>query len=540
MEKPAQFRVETNTNRNEAAVNLKWLGLTFSCLSHLQTLSAGPLAIGKWVSLSSDDGQTIDFTVVASPGKPVERKFDQSHVLAASAFGCSVGDSFVVTDGLGRERRWTLNAIEHEYLHSHRDVSENFNERFPNENGFWIIKSADDDLEPFLDVVRQHSERQERLLDQYTRQHVPISILAEISGSSAAAMADTLRSKRIEIEVCEGTLPERNYAAQTVRRFLGEAIVLDTLTHWAAVEIGAMPILKEIFGRVLVPRSTLDELIKLQDDDTEVVEGPEMSGTAFYHNGKFYYDEMTPQRRAARTAAIQARMDSLNSECEVVPVHAPEDADPEIMERLDGGSLDPIFVAREHGAMLLSDDKRYRIWAASQQVEGAWLQSVLMVATDERLLSAERYALLTADLAVICHGPVTFNANVLANIVKQTTPETRHRLFAIARCLGVEKADMQSHLNVLDDTLKLLWSPPRVSSTAMLATSLLLQNALRFRPELQQTVLRRVNRTLSRYWAGDFVPAWKKGHFLQDYVPPTPQTQSVKSGTGQKTRKRRT
>jgi tetratricopeptide (TPR) repeat protein len=170
-------------NRNEAAVNLKWLGLTFGCLSHLQTLSAGPLTIGKWVTLSSDDGQTIDFTMVASPGKPAERKFDLSHALAARALGRSVGDSFVVTDGLGRERRWSLNGIEHEYLHSHRDVSENFNERFPDENGFWIIKSADDDLEPFLDVVRQHSERQERLLEQYTRQQIPISVLAEISGS---------------------------------------------------------------------------------------------------------------------------------------------------------------------------------------------------------------------------------------------------------------------------------------------------------------------------------------------------------------------
>lgn len=527
-------------NRNEAAVNLQWLGLTFSCLSHLQALSAGPLAIGKWVTLSSDDSQTIEFTMVAHPGRPAERKFDQSHALAARALGLGVGDSFVITDGLGRERRWTLNSIEHEYLHAHHDVSENFNERFPDEAGFWIIKSAADDLEPFMDVVRQHSERQERLLDQYTRQQVPISILAEISGSSAAAMADTLRSNRIEIEVCEGTLPERNYAAQTVRRFLGKGIVLDTLTHWAAVEIGAMPILQEVFGRVLVPRSTLDELMKLQDDDTDVVEGSEMTGTAFYHGGKFYYDEMTPERRAARSAAIQARVDSLSSECEVVPVHAPEDADPEIVERLDGGSLDPMFVAREHGVMLLSEDKHYRNWAASQQVPGAWLQAVLMVAADEGLLSAGRYALLTADLAIIGHGPVTFNATVLGNIVKQTTPETRNRLFAIARCLGVEKADMQSHLNVFDDTLKLLWSPPKVSSTAMLATSLLLQNALRFRPELQQTVLRRVQRTLSKYWAGDFVPAWKKGHFLSDYVPPMPVEQSAKTSDTRKTRKRRT
>ncbi|TAX29817.1 tetratricopeptide repeat protein [Rhizobium leguminosarum] len=527
-------------HRNEVAVNLKWLGLTFGCLSHLQALSDAPVDVGMWTSLSSDDGQMIDFTVVASPGRPAERKFDLTHALAAKALGLRVGGTFHTTDGLGRERIWSVNSIEHQYLHAHRDVSENFNERFPDESGFWIIKSTGDDLGPFMDVVRRHSEKQEKLLDHYTRQQVPIALLAEFSGASSAVVAETLRSNDIEIEVCEGTLPERNNASQTVRRFLGKGVVLDTLTHWAAVEIGAIPILKHVFGRVLVARSTVDELLQLEDEASEVVEGSEKSGTAFYHNGKFYYDEMTPERRAAKASAIQARIDSLNSECDVVPVHAPDDADPEVMERLHGGALDPIFVAREHEMLLISDDKRYRIWAASQQVPGAWLQIALMVAVDEGAITLERYALLSADLASMRHGPVSFNASVVNSVVRQSTPDTQHRLFAIARCLGVEKADMQSHLNVLDDTLKLLWSEPTVTSTAMRATGLLLQNVIRFRPHMQRAILARAHRTLSQFWGGSgYVPAWQKGHFIPDYVAPAIANDPPGKRGGKRARRKR-
>lgn len=126
-------------------------------------------------------------------------------------------------------------------------------------------------------------------------------------------------------------VPERNWATRLASNHFGKGIVLDTLTYWAVVGIDGLPALKDIFGTILLSRSTADEIGHLNDDD-DVIPGTERSGTTYFHKGHFHVDEFTPDREKRLADAIAKREDAMQTDCKVVPVHAPNDIDPRLLE----------------------------------------------------------------------------------------------------------------------------------------------------------------------------------------------------------------
>lgn len=504
-------------NRNDATVNLKWLGLGLTYLPHLARLSDGSVDVGMWVRLVSNEGQPNEFTIVDGPNRPADGQYAKDHTLAGAAIGHRAGEKFLVTDGLGRDREWTVERVRHRYHHAYEEVVEHFNDRFPNEDGFWVIKTRDDDIQPLLDVVRRQGERAQNLLGLYSDNTVPLSFIVEVAGGSVITFAETLRAQGVDIDTCENTEPERLHAMNAIRAHKGKGAVLDTLTHWTVVGLDAVDILQAVFGRLLVARSTLDDVQQLADNG-EQFEGTERGGTAFFHKGQFYFDEMTEERELARARELEKREASLASEFEVMPVHAPDDLDTDLVDHVNRGALDPIFLAKEYGMLLISDDRRYRLLGRAMKVTGAWLHAVFYFAKHNRLVTHERYAVLTAELASLRHASIPLEASDVEELVAHTTLETKYRLHAMASCIGTRNAGMTSHLNVLRESLERVWQDGPTLDRRLL-TGLMIRNAIRFHPEARATILRVVEGTLSQYLGGaEYFQCWKVGHFIPDGV----------------------
>lgn len=502
------------SSRNDPKVNLNWIGLGLRNISHLAELSADAVDVGMWVKLISPEGQPNEFTIVDGPNRPSDGLYSKDHSIAGTAIGHRAGESFTVVDSIGRERVWKVEEVRHRYHHAYEDAVEHFNDRFPNENGFWVIKTQGDDIGPVLDLVKRQGERQDQLLEMFTNPLVPMAFMVEAAGGNVISFAETLRAKGLDIDVCDNTYAEIVQNIDAVKRFRGRGAVIDTFTHWTAVGLGAVDILQSVFGRLLVARSTFDQVVALSDEDP--IEGTEPAGTAFFHKGQYYYDEMTPERLNARAAAISAREASLNSDFEIMPVHAPEDADRDLFDHINRGAMDPIFVAKEHGVLLLSDDKRYRLLAKSMAVEGVWLQAVFHYARYHGLISKERYALLAADLASLRHASVMIDATDIATVVGQSTPDTRYRLHAISSCIGTKNADQGSHLRALLGAIHQLWvDGPTLDGKY--TTGLLIQNAIRFHQDRIAIILPAVEVVLSQYIGGEeYFRNWRVGHFLAE------------------------
>jgi tetratricopeptide (TPR) repeat protein len=505
-----------DADRNDPKVALKWIGLVLGQLQRVHELSDAAVGVGMWTSLASEDGQTNQFLVVDGPGEPSDKKFGKGHVLAEAAIGHRVGDSFDVEDRFGRTVRWTVQQVRHKYMYAYADLTENFNIRFPDEDGFYVIRTVGDDIGPFLDVMRWQGEQRERIHQLYTNGPLPISVLTELSGGgSVLRFADSLRAEGIGIEACEGALPERNWATRTAKAHFGKGVVLDTLTYWAVVGINGLDVLKDLFGRVLLARSTADEIVQLHENDGLVPEA-EHSGSAYFHKGQFYFDEFTPDRAKQLADAIAMREDAMQTDCNVVPVHAPNDIDPKLLETIRHGALDPIFVAREHGMLLVTDDKRYRDWAGGLNVRAVWLQAIFLAAKESGRLGDKVYARLVAQLALLRHTSIACSADDIVEIVAQATPETRYTIDAIAEAIGVEKADIHSHYRVTTEAvIRLLQTGP--TPNAEYAIGLLMRNLLRYRTTDRRQILSGLRRTLSNQQGGsDLFDRWKKGRSTDD------------------------
>ncbi|WP_395448936.1 hypothetical protein ACHMW7_03195 [Aminobacter sp. UC22_36] len=507
-----------DADRNDPKVALKWIGLALGQLKRIHELSDAAIGVGMWTSLESDDGQTNQFLVVDGPGEPSEKKFGKGHVVAEAAIGHRVGDSFDVEDRLGRTVRWTVQQVRHKYIHAYADLTENFNIRFPDEDGFYVIRTVGDDIGPFLDVMRRQGERREKVHELYTNGPLPISVLTEFSGGgSVLRFADSLRGEGIGIEACEGALPERNWATRTARAHFGKGVVLDTLTYWAVVGINGLDVLKDLFGRILLARSTADEIGQLHEDD-DLVPETEHSGSAYFHKGQFHFDEFTPERAKQLADAIAMREAAMQADCNVVPVHAPNDIDPRLLETIRHGALDPIFVARENGMLLVTDDKRYRNWAGGLKVRAVWLQAIFLAAKESGRLDDKVYARLVGELALLRHTSITCSAGDIVEIVAQATPDTRYTIDAIAEAIGVEKAEILSHYRVTTEAvIRLLQTGP--TPNAEYAIGLLMRNLLRYRTSDRRQLLTGLKRTLSDQHGGRALfDRWKKGRSTDEGI----------------------
>jgi hypothetical protein len=141
----------------------------FGYLRLLHHLSDAPISVGMWTRLVSDNGQVNEFVVVDGPGDPAAGKYGSTHSIAGAAIGHRAGETIIVEDRLGRSVRWTVEQVQHRYLHAYVDLTENFNTRFPKEDGFLVIRTTENDIEPFLDVMRRQSEQTQKILDNYAR-----------------------------------------------------------------------------------------------------------------------------------------------------------------------------------------------------------------------------------------------------------------------------------------------------------------------------------------------------------------------------------
>lgn len=85
-------------------------------------------------------------------------------------------------------------------MFGYEDLTENFNTRFPGDDGFFVIRTIDNDIEPFLDIMRRQSESRKRVLDIYSQGPLPIAVIVELSGGDVVRFADSLRINGIKIE----------------------------------------------------------------------------------------------------------------------------------------------------------------------------------------------------------------------------------------------------------------------------------------------------------------------------------------------------
>lgn len=505
--------------RNDPAAHLQYAFLVFESVKRSPLLeSPARVEIGCWVELANSAGETFSFLIEDKDEQPAERIFGPSHTYSRETLGKRVGDEICIPHAL-EVRTWRVNEIKSRYLHVFHDVIEHFNARFPDHRGFWKMTMKDGDPSAVFDFTRKQAEHRDRVLDTYQRNLLPLQVVAG-GGGRVISLVETLRHSSHSIKTCHGAGAERQAALQAIGDMRQNGVVLDTFTFWSVVGLGALDVLKDVFGRVMVTRSTADEIAAMKREHLSSRE--RRTGTTAFLDGQFYFHEFTEEDWFARDRLFAERDEAL-SEIDIVSVHLEDDLDPDVEIAIQDMGVDlvaPALAAREHRAFLLSDDLAFRLLAMDCfGVRTGWLQAVLMYARFTGKLEMTRYAELIADLARMKHGYVSIEAAALIALVPEDGPIQHSRFDFLTDFIGTETADMRSHISVTAEFLRTIWTAGSISVRTMAATGLIVEKLLRHRRDDWRAVLSVLPAEVGNQRFDDYLQRWRRGHFLPSGEP---------------------
>ena len=505
---------------NDPNVALKYFGLIMSDTSSDLLTSAHGVAVDMWVRLEGSNGEQNEFVIEEGESRPTEGVINPAHPTATAVIGLEVGASFDQPVPVGDSITWRVIEIKHKYIHALHDVMENFQVRFPNAEGLYRLSANEGDVQSVLDHLKEVAETNREVADFYLVQQFPMAVVASQFGGDIVGFADYIRLLDASIETCAGTRPERLAARATINQHRAAGAVLDTYTAWTAASMDVFDILIAVFGTLVVPRSTLDDLQTLKEV------GKFRAGesiTIAWHNGQFIKQEYSKADIEARSRYIDEQIAKIELNCTVLPSSAPDSPTQlatAVTTNFGPHVLDAANLTAE-GYILVSEDLYFRQMAnAAVSAKGVWLQVVLTYALDKKLMTRSRFAEAVVQLAARKHGHVSLDANTLWDVFAADNTSKLERFRAIAEFIGSKKADLRSHISVVIEFFALLWRGGLTAEIkGMKATGILLENLIRHCGEHWPHILNYLRTKANRPLQG-YINQWMIGHFLPK-EPPT-------------------
>ncbi len=501
--------------RNDPEVALRYFGLLMFDGSGRGVPTSSRVDLDYWVQLEGPAGTKHSFLIENGEDRPADSVISPASPMAAAAMGKSVGERLSIPAAFGHRVEWTIVNIKHKFLHALHDVMENFQTRFPGVDGLYKIDVQQGSTTEIIDEVKRSSEAARRLADMHLLHNVPMAMVASLSGKDAVQFAEYLRSIDQDIRTCDGEIRERSASRDALATHRTSGAVLDAFTAWTAATLDILDVLRAVFGELRVPRSELDELRLLHDGVVAPTPG---SVSLRWQSDRLEGRQVNAEQEEERRSFVSEQVRKIEGACRIEPVSAPDESSPtiDVLNASFGpNALDVVHLAAD-GGLLLSEDYCLRQVAASVAgVVGIWLQPVLSFALQSDLIDAERYARACLQLAARRHAHLSLDASTLCSVLEADRTDRSEEFAVILRFIANPRAEITSHINVIAETLRHLWSTSSQVShlKVMRATGMLLEKLVSYR-NIDWALALSVVKTGQSSQLQMYVNRWAKGHFL--------------------------
>ncbi|MCR8916039.1 hypothetical protein FDP08_02290 [Marinobacter panjinensis] len=505
-------------NSGSPEVHLRYVGLLLAP-GKTDSIPLDSMTVRENVAFEIDDGRGRRLWFVIEPEEGLRK--DETYIppendIAQRAIGLSVGD---LIEWEGSPVPWKVLSIKHKYLHALHRSMENYERLFPTSTGLRQVGIDLEAEEPFKEVIQSVKSRHDHVNGVYElldEKSIPIHVAASALNADIIEVRHGLQKAGRKHKVCTGTAAERMQAFKALEQNQGRGCVVDALTLDIIRRLAIENVVETVCGPISITGSTRDVYwSRLKQMQAET--GPSMS--IHWEDGELVRQEFS---REEWDDAIKLREEDLawiDNCAEIIPAEGSQDPTADLLrlnEAIGQNFIDDMVAAEGSGRLLLCQDQAYRVLGEkSLGVTGAWLQPVLMVARDKRMLSNDAYNKAVIALSEIGDQFISIDGGNLI-WAAQHGIEVFDR---VVRRLGGPEADINSHVHVANNFLGAVWSSDTpVPLETLKQTSSLLENLLRGRTEWRGIVasLMRLfkicygrNAELERH-----VVLWLKGHFL--------------------------
>lgn len=457
------------------------------------------VALGTWVELTPKHGASRSFLIEEGDDFLGISVFSPNHERARQVMGRRVGDQITLPRAIVGPEILQITAIKSRTLHAFHILSAEFQERFPGHGAFVSLQLENDDLTPIIEMANRQGEAAERALYAYAVGPMPLPVIARVLGETVLEFADRLKGPRHRLQTCAGTIEELRDAMVFAHRRRGKGAVLDPYTAVVAATAGLLPALRDFFGTLYTPISTLG-LIERQK-------------ALSLHTRQLVEDGIA---------------ELIEAHCCVEVALYPDDPNSQALEaarRFGSQFMDAAILSQKHGAILLSDDGYYRFLVRNtMSVEGLWLQAAMNVAHEADLLAFGGYLTALVELARRNHGHLVLNLNLMIGAFEQAQGHDLTEFNALANHVGTPDANRAAHFQFVVSIFRRLWVLGATYDVLRVkqATSLILEKLLRCYPpgHWPLVILEMFEQGKGRSRLQRFLAEWIRGHFLMETVAP--------------------
>jgi hypothetical protein len=494
------------------------------------------VALGTWARVLRDDGEAFEF-LVAEEGDSARGRFTTANPIVAAAIGKRVGERFSVSTPR-EDQEWSVAEIRSRHLLLCHEIMATFQKHFPENDGLYSVSVKDGDLSQVLAVIRQRRERADALAKAYQEKRLPLGVVAALGSMTSIEVAIGMAQSGAHIVNASGAEDEERHEAAIARRERRRGgVVVDAYTAWFLAEEDLLPLAKETAGRLVVPRSVLDEI---EEVIARLAPGDEPRMVVHYEAGQYFRREIDPEDLRRQQDRLRLMTARLCEHGDIVGVEVGPQLDPKVFPVLGlvGGALDAAIVAQREGLPLLSADLHLRNVSRDMfSVSSFGLKGLFRLAQADGHIDRPQHSEIVLKMARHAHVHIPLNTDTLLDVLQADDTEGLQDFTTVARYLGTEGAEPISHMNVVSAFIDSLWAPIQTlvhdRSVTLLrrqkATGIVLEHIIRLRNVDLRSIVRRV--FLGRA-AGSpelqYLQGWLEGHFLMDEVVrkrhPTPHS----------------
>ena len=445
-----------------------------------------------------------------------------THLYASTAKGLKNGEKFQIKNG----EEWEIVSVKHKYLHLLHIKMNRFGLHFPDNGGllrFTFSEEAENPLDPVLKQIKTRHDSIENALDRYTEFKLPLQFFARFLGADVIEVWYSLAQTGRKFKVCHGINPERAAAFNAIEEDNKAGCIVDALTLHIIRSLDIEDAVSEVCGRIAVTESTIDVFRDRRERVLSYGEQPFM--TVFFQDGHYYREEVTTERLRQILTHHEQELDWIAQRIETLPAESkslvPKEAG-RIRDALSYDFLDPILAAQGSNMLLLCEDQCYRQFGISEfNLRATWLQPVLMLALNRKILSRDKYEKAIFNLIAAGHDFTSLDADILIYALAKGEEYFQ----TAAKALFSEDAEIDSHRGVMLEFLVRLWGkrldPPLGDKKA---TSIMLQRLFggEWKSNIQDATVENIASLLQPLISGrsrnpgftEYLVGWLEGHFL--------------------------
>jgi len=293
--------------------------------------------------------------------------------------------------------------------------------------------------------LQQSNEHGKKTINSYSSSPITLGMLAKLLGRD---VTDVVRGWPLDvpaIQVGGGNPEHREQAIENLKSRKGPYLI-DSVS---LVELGSLDCLDALMElpSLFVTSHTADILEgKLEEAKVE-----RKMGTAFEHEGKLGFAEVTAEQRQQEIRFFQNILDLVHQHCKVVPAYGTDSLPPivgQIEKVVSTEEFSLILTAVEYEATLISMDAKLRAIANFVGVSGVWPQVLLMYVRDLGKLSARSYSLATMRQLFANRTFISVTAEDLAFMAYQGTNWLKFGMSRFTKYLASPETEFYSVLRV--------------------------------------------------------------------------------------------